>query len=133
MRVPRILLVEDDIIIGASLSRALGGTGYEVEWARDATSARAAAARVPPDLVLLDLGLPDGDGIDVCAQLVAQSPGVPVIGLEFDGPYGVYHSMYDDFYWMNQFGDPGYRYHTLMSVIWGRLALRLARGDSYVS
>ena len=38
--------------------------------------------------------------------------GMPVIGLGFDGPYGVYHSMYDDFYWMNHFGDPGYRYHT---------------------
>jgi DNA-binding response OmpR family regulator len=76
-----ILLVEDDTIIGASLSRALGGTGYDVEWARDVTSARAAAARVPPDLVLLDLGLPDGDGIDVCTELVARSPGLPVIML----------------------------------------------------
>jgi len=68
-------------MIGASLSRALGGTGYDVEWARDATSARAAATRLAPDLVLLDLGLPDGDGIDVCRQLVAQSPGLPVIML----------------------------------------------------
>ncbi|HKW68692.1 MAG TPA: M28 family peptidase, partial [Terriglobales bacterium] len=45
--------------------------------------------------------------------------GMPVIGLDFDGPYGVYHSMYDDFYWINHFGDPGYRYHTLMSQLWG--------------
>jgi N-acetylated-alpha-linked acidic dipeptidase len=55
--------------------------------------------------------------------------GRPVIGLDFDGPYGVYHSMYDDFYWMNQFGDPGYRFHTLMSQLWGVLALRLANAD----
>jgi N-acetylated-alpha-linked acidic dipeptidase len=55
--------------------------------------------------------------------------GMPVIGLNFDGPYGVYHSMYDDFYWMNHFGDPGYRYHTLMSQLWGVLALRLANAD----
>ncbi len=55
--------------------------------------------------------------------------GLPVIGLGFDGPYGVYHSMYDDFYWMNHFGDPGYRYHTLMSQLWGVLALRLANAD----
>ena len=40
--------------------------------------------------------------------------GMPVIGLQFDGDYGVYHSAYDDFYWMNHFGDPGYKYHTLM-------------------
>jgi N-acetylated-alpha-linked acidic dipeptidase len=55
--------------------------------------------------------------------------GRPVVGLTFDGPYGVYHSMYDDYYWINHFGDPGYRYHTLMSQLWGVLALRLANAD----
>jgi N-acetylated-alpha-linked acidic dipeptidase len=55
--------------------------------------------------------------------------GRPVIGLTFDGPYGVYHSMYDNYYWMNRFGDPGYRYHTLMSRLWGVLTLRLANAD----
>ncbi|MBI1739794.1 MAG: hypothetical protein HYR57_02780, partial [Candidatus Koribacter versatilis] len=55
--------------------------------------------------------------------------GMPVIGLSFEGPYGVYHSMYDDFYWMNHFGDPGYRYHALMSQLWGVLALRLANAE----
>jgi len=55
--------------------------------------------------------------------------GMPVIGLSFEGPYGVYHSMYDDFYWMNHFGDPGYRYHTLMAQLWGVLALRLANAE----
>jgi N-acetylated-alpha-linked acidic dipeptidase len=52
--------------------------------------------------------------------------GIPTVGLTFVGPYGVYHSLYDDFYWMNQFGDPGYKYHTLMSQLWGVMALRLA-------
>ena len=33
----------------------------------------------------------------------------PPSALEFDGPYGVYHSAYDDFFWMNHFGDPGYQ------------------------
>ena len=55
--------------------------------------------------------------------------GMPVIGLGFEGDYGVYHSGYDDFYWMNHFGDPGYRYHTLMSQLWGVTALRLANAD----
>jgi N-acetylated-alpha-linked acidic dipeptidase len=55
--------------------------------------------------------------------------GLPVMELSFDGDYGVYHSMYDDFYWMNHFGDPGYRYHTLMSQLWGVVALRLANAD----
>jgi N-acetylated-alpha-linked acidic dipeptidase len=57
--------------------------------------------------------------------------GLPVIGLGFVGPYGVYHSMYDDFYWMNHFGDPGYRYHQLMAQLWGTTALRLADADVY--
>jgi DNA-binding response OmpR family regulator len=77
----RILLVEDDSTIGASLTRALDAAGYDVEWARDAASAGAAAARLTPDLVLLDLGLPDRDGIDVCAGLVEASPGLPVVML----------------------------------------------------
>jgi N-acetylated-alpha-linked acidic dipeptidase len=55
--------------------------------------------------------------------------GRPVITLEFDGPYGVYHSMYDDFYWMNHFGDPGYKYHAAMSQLWGVTAMRLAQAD----
>jgi N-acetylated-alpha-linked acidic dipeptidase len=55
--------------------------------------------------------------------------GIPTVGLTFTGPYGVYHSMYDDFFWMNHFGDPGYHYHTLMAQLWGVLALRLANAD----
>ena len=55
--------------------------------------------------------------------------GMPVLGLGFDGDYGVYHSAYDDFFWMNHFGDPGYKYHTLMSQLWGVTALRLANAE----
>jgi N-acetylated-alpha-linked acidic dipeptidase len=55
--------------------------------------------------------------------------GIPTVGLTFEGPYGVYHSIYDNFYWMNRFGDPGYRYHVLCSKVWGLLALRLANAE----
>ena len=55
--------------------------------------------------------------------------GMPVIGLGFEGDYGVYHSAYDDFFWMNHFGDPGYHYHTLTSQLWGVASLRLANAD----
>ena len=55
--------------------------------------------------------------------------GMPVLGLGFEGDYGVYHSAYDDFFWMNHFGDPGYKYHALMSQLWGVTALRLANAD----
>jgi N-acetylated-alpha-linked acidic dipeptidase len=55
--------------------------------------------------------------------------GIPTMGLEFDGPYGVYHSMYDDHYWMTHFGDPKFQYHALMSQLWGVVALRLANAE----
>lgn len=56
--------------------------------------------------------------------------GRPTIGLEFDGQYGVYHSMYDDHYWVEHFGDPGYHYHLIITRMWGLLALRLANADA---
>jgi N-acetylated-alpha-linked acidic dipeptidase len=55
--------------------------------------------------------------------------GIPTIGLTFVGPYGVYHSLYDDSFWMNHFGDPGYRYHALMTQLWGTIAMRLVNSD----
>ncbi len=55
--------------------------------------------------------------------------GIPVADLAFDGPYGVYHSVYDDYYWMTHFGDPGFRYMTAMAEVWGRMALRLANAE----
>lgn len=82
------------------------------------------------DSGVADSGLADtriGSGSDHTVFL--NFVGMPVIGLQFDGDYGVYHSAYDDFYWMNHFGDPGYRYHKLMSQLWGVTALRLANAD----
>jgi N-acetylated-alpha-linked acidic dipeptidase len=68
-----------------------------------------------------------GSGSDYTAPL--DHVGIPSIEMTFDGPYGVYHSAYDNFYWMNHFGDPGYRYHVLLTQLWGVLALRLANAD----
>ncbi len=53
----------------------------------------------------------------------------PVVELSFEGPYGVYHSLYDDHFWMSRFGDPGFKYHALMAELWGCLALRLANAE----
>lgn len=55
--------------------------------------------------------------------------GLASVLLQFDGPYGVYHSMYDNHFWMNKFGDSGFKYHALMSQLWGVLALRLANAE----
>jgi N-acetylated-alpha-linked acidic dipeptidase len=55
--------------------------------------------------------------------------GLPVVDMAFDGPYGVYHSQYDNATWMTHFGDPGFRYMTTMAELWGRMALRLANAQ----
>lgn len=52
--------------------------------------------------------------------------GRPVLDMTFDGPYGVYHSVYDNHFWVSRIGDPGFRYHHAMSRLWGVIALRLA-------
>ena len=55
--------------------------------------------------------------------------GVPIVDMSFTGPYGVYHSIYDDHLWVSKFGDPGFRYHTAMTRLWGLMTLRLANAD----
>jgi N-acetylated-alpha-linked acidic dipeptidase len=92
---------------------------------REAKQAAEAADSNVTDLNLADTRIGSGSDHTVFLNFV----GMPVLGLGFEGPYGVYHSAYDDFFWMNHFGDPGYRYHTLMSQLWGVLALRLANAD----
>ena len=55
--------------------------------------------------------------------------GMPSLDAGFDGPYGVYHSALDDYFWMSRFGDPGFKYHTAMVRVWGLLAYRVANAD----
>jgi N-acetylated-alpha-linked acidic dipeptidase len=55
--------------------------------------------------------------------------GIPSTDLVFDGPYGVYHSVYDSYQWMATQGDPGFRYHAGMAKYAGLLALRFANAD----
>ena len=76
-----ILLVEDDHRIGSSLLRALGGSGLEARWVSDGRGALAAVSDVRPDLVLLDLGLPDADGLDICRRIHDTDPTIDVIML----------------------------------------------------
>jgi N-acetylated-alpha-linked acidic dipeptidase len=55
--------------------------------------------------------------------------GIPIADLSFEGPYGVYHSIYDTPRWVERFGDPGFRYHAAMVQLWGIVAMRLASAD----
>ncbi|KAA0256033.1 MAG: DNA-binding response regulator [Acidobacteria bacterium] len=81
----RLLLVEDDRRLAAMLGEYLGKNGLALEWAGTAVEGLARAAREPFDLVLLDLTLPDGDGLDVCRQLRASGSAVPVVMLTARG------------------------------------------------
>lgn len=55
--------------------------------------------------------------------------GIPIADLSFDGPYGVYHSIYDNHNWVARIGDPGFRYHVALVQLWGVAAMRLAEAD----
>jgi N-acetylated-alpha-linked acidic dipeptidase len=107
--------------VSKSLTAPSGKSLHE-EWK---LSMRREKKRPVTDRDLVDTRIGSGSDHTVFLNHV----GMPTVGLQFDGPYGVYHSMYDNFYWMNQFGDPGYRYHTLCAQVWGVLALRLANAD----
>ncbi|MBI3981680.1 MAG: M28 family peptidase, partial [Gemmatimonadetes bacterium] len=107
-------------------------------WTRDRMSGRAEAVigggaardeRASPvdPIDFVDNKLGSGSDYTVFLNFL----GIPIVGMAFDGPYGVYHSQYDNFYWMTHFGDPGFRYMTAMAEIWGRMALRLANAEVY--
>jgi len=86
MSSPRILIVDDEADIRGLLSEILAEEGYEVEVAADAASARRAAAREEPDLVLLDIWMPDMDGISLLREWnEKQSLHCPVVMLSGHG------------------------------------------------
>ena len=79
--VSKVLLAEDDSAIADPLSRALNREGYEVHVVVDGPSALEEATAGGADLLVLDLGLPGMDGLDVCRRLRASGRGIPVLML----------------------------------------------------
>jgi DNA-binding response OmpR family regulator len=77
--VARLLIAEDDAGIIEPLSRALVREGYEVEAVGDGRDAVARAAGQPPDLLILDIGLPGLDGLEVCRRVREALPSVPIL------------------------------------------------------
>jgi len=75
----RVLIVEDDSMIGESLREALRGRGLAADWVRDGRAADEVLATEPFDAVLLDLGLPHKSGLQVLASLRARGDATPVI------------------------------------------------------
>ncbi|MEU9867909.1 response regulator transcription factor [Actinomadura sp. NPDC048021] len=77
----QLLIVEDDPVIGTELAEALTGHGYGVVLASNAQEGLDAAGTRAPDLILLDLGLPDMDGPALCRRLRGSVPGVIIVVL----------------------------------------------------
>src|SRR5213082_1418069 len=77
----KILVIEDDAVAGADLQARLEATGYAVARAADAASALTVVNREHPDLILLDLGLPAGDGYLVLERLrkIEALAAIPVL------------------------------------------------------
>lgn len=83
MSAKKIVVIDDDPDQQAGLQVRLTASGYDVSSARDAMQAIAVVRKVKPDLILLDIGLPGGDGHTVIARLKTLGPlaSIPVIVL----------------------------------------------------
>lgn len=108
-----------------------GKTVYEV-WRERSLRAReqpsGTARREPPPDPSGEVPVGAlGAGSDFCPFL--DHAGIPSADVGFNGDYGVYHSLYDDFYWMKHFGDPTFAYHAALARILGTIALRLSDAD----
>ena len=75
----RLLLVEDDVAIQGFLKRALSEAGYQVDTAHDARSGELKALEGIHDALIIDLGLPDMDGLNLIARCRAQGSSAPVL------------------------------------------------------
>jgi N-acetylated-alpha-linked acidic dipeptidase len=100
-----------------------GKSVYE-EWQDHAREERSEEEKVTGGEASI---APLGSGSDYTPFL--QHLGIASTDMSFAGDYGVYHSAYDSFYWMDHFGDPGFRYHVAAAQIWGTLAMRLVEAD----
>ena len=81
---PRILIVDDEPNILATLAPLLRARGYDVHTAMNGRAAIEAVDRDKPDLVLLDLGLPDIDGVEVC-RAIREGQSIPIVVLSARG------------------------------------------------
>ena len=85
MSAGQLLVVEDERNVGVTLAERLEGAGFEVTLAESAAKARLAWRAAPPQLVLLDVGLPDGNGFLLARELRAEVPQSAIIFLTAHG------------------------------------------------
>ena len=81
----RLLLVEDDTMIGEAVQRGLRDLAFAVDWVRDGQAALLAAREAAYDLLVLDLGLPKRTGLDVLRELRREGRSLPVLILTARG------------------------------------------------
>src|SRR5712692_4297870 len=84
MRAPRILLVDDEVPIQRAVAPLLRSRGYDVDIAATGDDALKSVRTHPPDLIVLDLGLPDIEGTEVCRRIRAES-AIPIVVLSARG------------------------------------------------
>jgi len=84
MRAPRILLVDDEVPIQRAVAPLLRSRGYDVDVAATGDDALKSVRTHPPDLIVLDLGLPDIEGTEVCRRIRAES-AIPIVVLSARG------------------------------------------------
>ena len=84
MRAPRILLVDDEVPIQRAVAPLLRSRGYDVDVAATGDDALRIVRTHPPDLIVLDLGLPDIEGTEVCRRIRAES-AIPIVVLSARG------------------------------------------------
>jgi len=77
--VMRVLLVEDDPSVGAGLEVLLNSEGYETTWVRASADACPMAQRIRPHVAIIDVNLPDGNGVDLIPILRADHEDLPVV------------------------------------------------------
>lgn len=75
----RVLLVEDDGLLGSAVVAGLEQAGYTVDWLRNGRQAATALSEDEPDLLVLDLGLPEKDGLTLLRELRARESTLPVL------------------------------------------------------
>lgn len=81
----KILIIEDEKDLVEGLKLNLADEGYELDWAFDGTGGLHKALEESPDLIILDIMLPEMDGLEVCRQLRQKGVGIPIIMLTAKG------------------------------------------------
>ena len=82
---PRLLMIDDDARLAAMVRDYLSASGFVVDLAADVATGVAAVRANGSDLLILDLMLPDGDGLDLCRRLRAEGVGIPILMLTAKG------------------------------------------------